>query len=126
MNNESKPSFSWIPFATALSAGLAVRLFFFFKFPSGSEDGELYEMLGRNWFAHGTYAQDSAGRLYPSDIRVPGYPAFTAFFHLFGRSEAPLLLAQIAMDLCTCVLAGMLAGLLLPQSASEQVRRRVQ
>jgi hypothetical protein len=126
MKNESKARFNWIPFAAALAAGLAVRLFFFFKFPSGSGDGTLYEMLGRNWFSHGTYALDSATGLVPSDIRVPGYPAFTAFFHLFGRGEAPLLLAQVAMDLCTCVLAGVLAGLLVPQSASEQVRRRVQ
>jgi 4-amino-4-deoxy-L-arabinose transferase-like glycosyltransferase len=57
---------------------------------------------------------------------VPGYPAFTAFFHLFGRDETALLLAQMAMDLCTCVLAGILAGLLLPRTASEQMRRRVQ
>jgi len=57
---------------------------------------------------------------------VPGYPGFTAFFHLFGRGERPLLLAQIGMDLCTCVLAGVLAGLLVPRSVSDQARRRVQ
>src|SRR5258705_13697535 len=123
MKTESKTRFHWIPLAAALVTGLAMRLFFFFKFPSGSEDGDVYEMLGRNWFRHGTYAQDSAGALYPSDIRVPGYPGFTAFFHLFGRGERPLLLAQIGMDLCTCVLAGVLAGLLVPRSVSDQARR---
>jgi len=126
MKNESKARFNWIPFAAALGAGLALRLFFFFKFPSGSEDGTIYEMLGRNWFAHGTYAVDSAAGLVPSDIRVPGYPAFTAFFHLFGRGETAILLAQMALDLCTCVLAGILAGLLVPRTASDQIRRRVQ
>src|SRR5229473_7048021 len=126
MNNESKARFNWIPFAAALGSGLAVRLFFFFKFPSGSEDGTVYEMLGQNWLKHGTYAVDTGGPLFPSDIRVPGYPAFAAFFHLFGRGETPLLLAQMAMDLCTCVLAGVLAGLLVPPSASKQIRWRVQ
>jgi len=126
MRNESNPRFNWIPPAAALGAGLALRLFFLIKYPSGSVDGTIYETLGHNWFAHGTYGLDAVGRITPSDIRVPGYPAFTAIFHLVRRSETPLLLAQIVLDLCTCVLAAMLAGLLTPASFSVQARRRVQ
>lgn len=116
----------WIPLAAALGAGLALRLFFFFKYPSGSDDGTLYESMGRNLFAHGTYGLDAVGRIIPSDIRVPGYPLFTAVVHLVGRGQTPLMLAQIALDLCTCVLVGILAGLLAPTSLSGQARRRVQ
>lgn len=126
MRNESNPRFNWIPPAAALGAGLALRLFFLIKYPSGSVDGTIYETLGHNWFAHGTYGLDAVGRITPSDIRAPGYPAFTAIFHLVRRGETPLLLAQIALDLCTCVLAAMLAGLLTPASFSVQARRRVQ
>ncbi len=126
MKSSSKSWRKWIPFAAALASGVALRLLFYVKYPSGSEDGTVYEALGRNWFAHGTYGFEMAGRLIPSDIRVPGYPAFTAFFHLFGRGETALLLAQAAMDLCTCVLAGILAGILVPASQSSQTRRRVQ
>ena len=126
MRNESNTRKNWIPVAAALGAGLALRLFFFAKFQSGSVDGTIYETLGRNWFAHGTYGLDAVGRISPSDIRVPGYPAFTAIFHLLRRGQSALLLAQIALDLCTCLLAGILAGILLPASASGGARRRVQ
>ena len=126
MRNESNSRFNWIPPAAALGAGLALRLFFLIKYPSGSVDGTIYETLGHNWFAHGTYGLDAVGRITPSDIRVPGYPVFTAVFQLFRRGQTPLLLAQIALDLCTCVLAGILAGLLAPASLSDKARRRVQ
>lgn len=118
----------WIPLAAALGAGLALRLFFFFKYSTGSVDGTIYESMGHNLFAHGTYGLDlnSAGGIIPSNIRVPGYPIFTAFFHLLRRGETPLLLAQIALDLCTCALAGLLAGLLTPASQPIRVRRRLQ
>ncbi len=125
MTNESKKRIPWIPLLAALGAGLALRLFFFFKYPSGSDDGTLYESMGHNWFAHGTYGLDAVGRIIPSDIRTPGYPLFTAIVHLVGRGQTPLMLAQIAVDLCTCVLAGMLAGLLAPDSPSGRTRRRV-
>jgi 4-amino-4-deoxy-L-arabinose transferase-like glycosyltransferase len=126
MRKESNPRFHWIPPAAALGAGLALRLFFLIKYPSASVDGTIYETLGHNWFAHGTYGLDAVGRISPSDIRVPGYPVFTAIFHLVRRGQTPLLLAQIALDLCTCVLAAMLAGLLAPASLSGIVRRRLQ
>jgi hypothetical protein len=126
MRNESNPRINWIPPAAALGAGLALRLFFLIKYPSGSVDGTIYETLGHNWFAHGTYGLDAIGRISPSDIRVPGYPIFTAIFHLFRRGQTPLLLAQIVLDLCTCVLAAMLAGILTPSSFSVRARWRVQ
>jgi len=126
MRNESNPRMNWIPPAAALGAGLALRIFFLIKYPSGSVDGTVYETLGHNWFAHGTYGLDAVARITPSDIRVPGYPVFTAIFHLLRRGQTPLLLAQTVLDLCTCVLAAMLAGLLAPASLSETTRRRVQ
>src|SRR5580658_4206884 len=125
MRNESKKRILWIPLLAALGAGLALRLFFFFKYPSGSDDGTLYESMGHNWFAHGTYGLAAVGRIIPSDIRTPGYPLFTAIVHLLGRGQTPLMLAQIAVDLCTSVLAGMLAGMLAPASPSGRTRRRV-
>src|ERR1039457_5732115 len=85
MRNESQTRINWIPLAAALGAGLALRLFFLFKSPSGSVHGTIYEARGRKWFAHVTYELDAVGRITPSDIRVPRYPVFTALFHLLGR-----------------------------------------
>src|SRR5580704_12220517 len=126
MPDESHKRSIWLPFAIAMGAGLALRVFFVLVYPSGSDDGTLYEALGRNWFIHGTYALDATGRLIPSDIRAPGYPLLTAIVHLFGRGERALLFAQVALDLFTCALAGILAGIFAPAAASDQVRRRMQ
>jgi hypothetical protein len=103
---------------TALLAGACLRLFFVLKFPATAGDTVIYEQLATNWRKFGKYAMDIAGQPVPVDLRVPGYPAFLAVLYaLTGRSgenaRFAVMLAQIFVDLATCVLVGALAALLL-------------
>jgi hypothetical protein len=101
----------------ALAAGLCLRLFFTLKHPANSGDTVLYEQIAANWLHHHIYAMDVQGQLTPVDIRMPGYPAFLALIYaLSGRlGEAArlwVMLAQVVVDLLTCLLIGGLAALL--------------
>lgn len=95
---------------TAL-AGLALRLFFFFHFPAVTDDSRLYADIASNWLQHGVYGQTQAGRVVPTDERLPGYPAFlAAMFALFGTGNLKAaLLVQILFDLGTCMVIADLA-----------------
>jgi Alg9-like mannosyltransferase family len=96
--------------APALLAGLALRLFFIWRFPFHSGDTAYYEELARNWLYHGVYGFYSHGQLLPSDARAPGYPAFlAAIYFLAGTGRQAVMLAQAFIDLATCVLAASIA-----------------
>src|SRR5262249_49769452 len=70
-----------------------------------------YEELARNWLDHGVYGLFVNGQLFPVDQRVPGYPAFlAAVYSVFGRARLPVMVAQAAIDLGTCVLAALIAS----------------
>ena len=107
----------------AVSAGLAIRLFFVLKFPaSGSGDGPFYIDLARNWLRNGVYGFQVAGRLTPVDMRVPGYPAFlAAIFALLGRGTRAVMLAQVGVDLATCLLVALIAARLAPPLSRRRV-----
>src|SRR5260370_5134490 len=78
--------------APALLAGLALRLFFIWRFPFYSGDTAYYEELARNWLYHGVYGFYSHGRLLASDARAPGYPAFPpAIYFLAGPRRKELI-----------------------------------
>ncbi|MGH9773536.1 MAG: hypothetical protein ACRD50_01150 [Candidatus Acidiferrales bacterium] len=95
----------------ALTAGLALRLFFILKFPFYSGDTKFYEELARNWLDHGVYGLFIQGRLMPVDMRMPGYPAFLAVIYAaLGRTRIAIMIAQAMVDLGTCVLAALLAA----------------
>lgn len=101
----------------ALLAGACLRLFFVLKFPAGSGDTVIYEQLASNWLRHGIFAMDIAGQPTAVDLRMPGYPAFlAAIYALSGKfaenARQLVMVAQIGVDLVTCVLAGGLAVLL--------------
>jgi hypothetical protein len=102
---------------TALLVGACLRLFFVLKFPAGSGDTVIYEQLASNWLKHGKYAMDIAGQPVPVDLRMPGYPSFLAILYaLSGRigdnARLIVMLAQVAVDLATCLLIAGLAALL--------------
>src|SRR5258707_11826573 len=111
--------------APALLAGLALRLFFIWRFPFYSGDTAYYEELARNWLYHGVYGFYSHGQLVPSDTRAPGYPAFlAAIYFLAGTGRKAVMLAQAFVDLATCVLAAGIASRLAADSP-DATRSRV-
>jgi len=102
---------------TALCTGICLRLLLVLKLPAGAGDTVIYEQLATNWLKHGKYAMDVAGALVPVDLRVPGYPAFLALVYaLTGRTGEQarifVMLAQVLVDLATCLVIGALAALL--------------
>jgi hypothetical protein len=101
----------------ALAAGLCLRLFFVLKFPAGSGDAVIYEQIAENWLKHHVYGMTVAGQFTPVDLRMPGYPAFLAVIYaLTGKvgeaARLPVMLAQIFLDLLTCLVAASLAAVL--------------
>jgi len=107
--------------AAALALGLALRLWLVGTYPFEAGDTPLYEALARSLVAHGSYSLEVDGQLLPVNVRMPGYPAFLAASHaLFGPGFQPVRVAQAVLDTLTCLLAGLVAGLLAP---AERRRR---
>jgi len=114
----------------ALTAGLCLRLYFVLKFPANSGDTVLYEQIATNWLKHHVYAMTVGGRITPVDLRMPGYPAFLAIVYaLTGRTEADarfwVMLAQIGVDLLSCLVIARLAALLAYSSEDFVPNKRV-
>src|SRR5882757_1423502 len=88
---------------TAL-AGLVLRLFFLVYFPAVTDDSRVYAGFAANWLQHGIYGPTQSGHIAPTDVRLPGYPAFLAIvFALFGVGNFRAVMAvQILVDLGTC------------------------
>ncbi len=106
----------------AALAGLALRLFFVFRFPVSAGDSELYSQLARNLLDHHVYGMWLNGQLIPTDLRMPGYPAFLAGVTiLFRRSVWAISLSQALLDLATCFLTAALAAALAPIGARRRV-----
>ncbi len=121
MPYKSSRSFALQAVAAAL-VGLALRLFLVLRFPFVAGDTAIYEELAQNWLHEHVYGIYYAAGLMPSDIRVPGYPAFLALVYLlFRRGEAAIVLAQALLDLGICFLVAWLASRLAP----EPDRRRI-
>lgn len=109
--------------ALAVSAGLALRLYFILKFPvTDSGDAPFYIELAWNWLKHGVYGFPVNGHLTPVDMRVPGYPAFlAAIFTFAGRSPRAVMLTQALVDLATCFLIALIAARVAPLAARRRV-----
>jgi hypothetical protein len=109
--------FSYRQLGAAMAAGLALRLFFIWRFPFYSGDTKFYEELARNWLDHGVYGLYVRGALTAVDMRVPGYPTFlAAIYFAIGRSAQVVMAAQALLDLATCVAVAFLAARLAPVS----------
>lgn len=117
------------PFVT-LAAGLCLRLYFVLKFPANSGDTVLYEQIATNWLKYHVYAMTVGGQITPVDLRMPGYPAFLAVIYaLSGRTEENarlwVMLAQIGVDLLSCLVIARLAALLAYSSEDSAPNKRV-
>ena len=113
---------------TALGMGLALRLFFVLQFPGGSGDTVIYEQIAENWLKHHVYAMTLPGGLLPVDLRMPGYPAFLAVIYaLSGRTAEGarifVMLAQVFVDLLTCVVVAMLAAVISFRASQSAARK---
>ena len=108
-------------FLFAALAALALRLVFLRQFPSVSNDSFLYGDIAKNWLQHGVFGLTEAGRVVPTDIRLPGYPAFLALvFSIFGMEHyRAVLCVQIFVDLATCFLISDLARRTLSDRAAK-------
>ena len=114
----------------ALVAGLCLRLFFVLKYPANSGDTVLYEQIAANWLQHHVYAMNVHEQVTPVDMRMPGYPAFLALIYALTRrtGEAArlwVMLAQVVVDLLTCLLVAGLAALLALIASDRTPPRRV-
>ena len=106
----------------AVLLGLALRLFFVWRFPLIAGDTGIYEELARNWLDHSVYGLWLSGHLTPVDMRAPGYPAFlAAVISLFGRSLFAVMVVQAFLDLATCLLTSAIAAWLAPQGSRARV-----
>jgi 4-amino-4-deoxy-L-arabinose transferase-like glycosyltransferase len=111
-------------FFLALLAGLVLRLCLVLWFPVSFDDDTLYYAeLGDNWLQYGTYGSLVDDTVIPSDVRLPGYPAFlTAVFALFGDNDyLPVLLIQVLVDLGSCLLMAAIALALMGEGAALAV-----
>src|SRR5271163_353196 len=100
-----------------LLAGACLRLLFVLKYSAASGDTILYEQYATNWRKLGKFAMDINGVATPVDLRMPGYPAFLAIVYaITGRTgesaRFAVMIAQVVVDLATCVVIAGLAVLL--------------
>jgi hypothetical protein len=113
----------------ALALGIWLRLFFVLKYPVGTAgDTALYEDIATNWLRHHAYAMTVDDNIIPTDVRMPGYPAFLSFIywitgHIGVSARAWVMLAEAAVDLLGCVFIGCIAVYLL-QTANGAVNKR--
>lgn len=101
---------TWYGWSAALTAGALLRLLFFHFRPTVAGDALMYGDLANNMVAHHVFGISGAV-IQPTLIRLPGYPLFlAACFVMFGGVKYGAVVAvQIAVDLMSCALLGVLA-----------------
>jgi hypothetical protein len=106
----------------ALAAGLALRLWMLKQFFLVNGDSLIYGGVAKNLLLHGRYALNGAGNeLYPTLIRLPGYPLFLAgCFRVFGMENyVSAAWVQIALELAGCLLLADFARRIAPAAFSR-------
>ena len=108
-------------FLLATLAAMALRLLFTLRVPAITADSLVYGDIAKNWLEHGIYGLSGLTRISPTDIRLPGYPAFLALvFRIFGMEHyRAALVLQMVLDLATCVIIADLARRLLCWRAAK-------
>jgi 4-amino-4-deoxy-L-arabinose transferase-like glycosyltransferase len=108
-------------FLFATLAAVALRLLFILRVPAITADSFVYGDIAKNWLEHGIYGLSGLTRISPTDIRLPGYPAFLAFvFRIFGMEHyRAALVLQMVVDVATCFLIADLARRLLSSRAAK-------
>jgi Dolichyl-phosphate-mannose-protein mannosyltransferase len=91
----------------ALAAGLALRIWMLRWLFEVNGDSLIYGGIGKNLLLHGRYALTTAhGEMYPTLMRLPGYPLFlAACFRLFGMENYwAAACVEIVLELAGCLL----------------------
>ncbi len=107
-------------FLWATLTAIALRLLFIFRFPALLTDSFVYGDIAKNWLQHGIYGLSGPEAITPTDIRLPGYPAFlAAVFAVFGMEHyRAVLVMQMFVDIGTgFVIADMARRTLSPKAA---------
>jgi hypothetical protein len=107
---------SW-PSVLALAAGLWLRLWMLKQLFEVNGDSLIYGSIAKNLLLHGQYALDGAGgELYPTLIRLPGYPLFlAACFRIFGMENyIAAAWVQIPLELAGCLFLASFARRIAP------------
>ena len=110
-------------FLAALLAGLLLRLIFLHFHPRFVGDALTYGDLAHNMLAHHVFGFTEGDAIRSTLIRLPGYPVFlAACFAVFGDANyLAVLWGQIAIDLVTCALLGVLAARVMGRRAGMAV-----
>jgi hypothetical protein len=106
-----------LPVGLALAVGAVLRVWMLKKLFEVNGDSLIYGGLAKNLLLHGRYGLTVAsGEMYPTLIRLPGYPLFLALcFKVFGiENYASAAWAQIALELLGCLLLAEFARRIAP------------
>ncbi|MEO8725257.1 MAG: glycosyltransferase family 39 protein [Acidobacteriaceae bacterium] len=108
----------WRWFGVSLALGLALRLYFIFRYPLFMGDSLVYGDIAANWVRHGIYGFSELGEIRPTLVRLPGYPGFLALcFKLFGVEHYhAVMFVQAGADLVTAFVLAATAWEVLPAS----------
>ena len=113
---------SSLSIALALAAGLLLRLWMLRQYFLVNGDALVYGGIAKNLLPHGRYCLDGvAGEIYPTLIRLPGYPFFLALcFRVSGMENyISACWVQIVLDLAGCLLLADFARRIAPTSLSR-------
>lgn len=108
--------------ALPLAAGLALRVWMLKKLFQVNGDALIYGGLAKNLLLYGHYSLTlPSGEMYPTLIRLPGYPFFLALcFRLFGMENYfSAACVQVALDLLSCVLLADFVGRIVPEKSKH-------
>jgi len=111
-----------LPVVMPLAAGLALRLGMLKDLFQVSGDSLIYGDLAKNLLLHGRFALTAPhGEMYPTLIRLPGYPLFlAACFRIFGMENYfAAACVQIALELLCCLLLADFVRRIVPAPAAR-------
>ena len=108
-------------FIVVALAGLALRLFFVWRYPLITFDATVYGDIAKNWLLTGTFGMSENGGVVPTFIRLPGYPMFLGLVWLLSGIEhyRAVELTQALIDLAGCLVIAGIARQLLHQTAGR-------